>query len=50
MSTESNIGLCGHADLIDVAALKQAGIRRVLRKPLEPAELRSAIEECLARS
>lgn len=40
----------GHADLIDVAALKQAGIRRVLRKPLEPAELRSAIEECLARS
>jgi CheY-like chemotaxis protein len=40
----------GHADLIDVAALKQTGIRRVLRKPLEPAELRSVIEDCLARS
>jgi PAS domain S-box-containing protein len=39
----------GHADLIDVAALKQAGIRQVLRKPLEPAKLRSAIEDCLAR-
>jgi PAS domain S-box-containing protein len=37
----------GHADLIDVEALKQTGIRRVLRKPLEPAELRSAIEICL---
>jgi PAS domain S-box-containing protein len=37
----------GHADLIDVKALKQAGIRRVLRKPLEPAELHSAIDECL---
>jgi len=37
----------GHADLIDVEALKQSGIRRVLRKPLEPAELRAAIEECL---
>jgi nitrogen-specific signal transduction histidine kinase/BarA-like signal transduction histidine kinase len=38
----------GHADLIDAEALRQAGIRRVLRKPLEPAELRAAIEECLA--
>jgi PAS domain S-box-containing protein len=37
----------GHADLIDVEALKQTGIRRVLRKPLEPAQLRSAIEDCL---
>ena len=37
----------GHADLIDVEALKQTGIRRVLRKPLEPAELRAAIEDCL---
>ena len=37
----------GHADLIDVEALKHSGIRRVLRKPLEPAELRSAIEDCL---
>ena len=37
----------GHADLMDVEALKQAGIRRVLRKPLEPAELRAAIEDCL---
>ncbi len=37
----------GHADLIDVEALKQTGIRQVLRKPLEPAELRSAIEDCL---
>jgi len=37
----------GHADLIDVEALKQSGIRRVLRKPLEPAELRAAIEDCL---
>jgi len=26
----------GHADLIDVEALQEAGIRRVLRKPLEP--------------
>jgi len=37
----------GHADLIDVEALKQTGIRRVLRKPLEPTELRSAIEDFL---
>jgi len=37
----------GHADLIDVEALQEAGIRRVLRKPLEPAELRAAIEDCL---
>jgi DNA-binding response OmpR family regulator len=37
----------GHADLIDVDALKQAGVRRVLRKPLEPAELRAAIEACI---
>jgi PAS domain S-box-containing protein len=38
----------GHADLIDVEALKQAGIRSVLRKPLELAQLRAAIEDCLA--
>jgi len=37
----------GHADLIDVEALKQSGIRRVLRKPLEPILLRAAIEDCL---
>jgi PAS domain S-box-containing protein len=37
----------GHADLIDVEALKRTGIRRVLRKPLEPTELRSAIKDCL---
>ncbi len=37
----------GHADLIDIEALKQAGVRRVLRKPLEPAQLRAAIEDCL---
>jgi PAS domain S-box-containing protein len=37
----------GHADLIDVEALKHSGIRRVLRKPLEPALLRAAFEDCL---
>jgi CheY-like chemotaxis protein len=39
----------GYADLIDDAALKRAGVCHLLRKPVEPAELRAAIESCLRR-
>ena len=38
----------GYADLIDPEALRHAGVRRLLHKPVEPAELRAALTHCLA--
>jgi PAS domain S-box-containing protein len=37
----------GYADVIDADALQRAGVCRLLRKPVEPAELRAALESCL---
>jgi nitrogen-specific signal transduction histidine kinase/ActR/RegA family two-component response regulator len=37
----------GYADLIDEQALQRAGVCRLLRKPVEPADLRAALESCL---
>jgi CheY-like chemotaxis protein len=39
----------GYADLIDDAALDRAGVCRLRRKPVEPADLRAAIASCLQR-
>jgi acetyl-CoA synthetase len=40
----------GYAEAVDPAALSTAGVRKLVRKPLELGELRTAITGCLDRS
>ena len=37
----------GHADVVDPLKLSTAGVRGLVRKPLEPGELRAAIADYL---
>jgi CheY-like chemotaxis protein len=37
----------GYADNIDPRELRSAGVKALVRKPVEPLELRTVVAECL---